>query len=453
MKQELLYQNFVPLSRVVNAAILDNYEDQGKTSQVYTHWALRGLFELNMQIIKGNKRSVYLPVSANTKTAALPADFNGAIFVGTIDDKGFKIPLKANTNLVNLDIIEEVPCESTCPKCNANKEICEGMQVSVETKIVVINGTNYEQTITKKLYENGDYFLESSIPYLDTETDTVVYRTSKEFVVNFDLKDCGCLEDTQENMDNLRICNPELYGQYYATCGRSTDLDGYEIFEENGLIQFSQSYSYSKVYLEYRASMVKINGQYQVPRIAFEALVEWIKWKSVQNKKSVSRFDKRDQFDFYLRAKSNLSKIKNQFNLSRIIRAALEIPKFDIFVENYDSGCCSTSNSITYSNPTYTSVTNSSSNSGGTSTTIQGYVPFSFGVIAGIAGAPTDGSSTWQNDSLKGGLNLNTLILNDTIYTEAKGDFTFDSVTGIIDISPNSFSTSDVLVGNYFKLI
>ena len=168
-------------------------------------------------------------------------------------------------------------------------------------------------------------------------------------------------------------------------------------------------------------------------------------------KKNVSRFDKRDQFEYYKIAKSNLSKVKHRFSLSRIIRAVLEIPKFDIFVENYDVGCFNSSNTkAVYS---YTEKETSSTYTPSGSSVIKGYVPFSIGVIAGMPNAPQDDTNAWQSDSLKGALNLTSLILNDTNLTLAAGDFTFDNTTGIISMPSNKFFTGDVLVGTYFKLI
>jgi len=459
MNENLLYQNFVPLSRVVNAATLDMWEDKGRSQQVYTHWAARGLMELNSHILKGGIRRVLLHVNANTKTATLPADYNGKVFIGFIDERGIKIPLDIDTGLTNTQSITDVPCEDKCPKCNANKAICDDLTITVETVVVVINSVNYDQTITKKLYPNGDYYLESVIPYLDIDTDTVNYRTSKEFIAHIDLTDCGCVECTDENISTIRNCCPDVYCNYFAPCG-CADIDngGYSIFEDTGLIQLSRKFKYSKVYLEYRASMLKINGQYQVPKIAFEALVEWIKYKAIQNKRNVSRLDRNDQWNHYIIAKGNLSKVKNRVSISNILFAALKTPKFDVFVE-YD---------YHYTTPTVTSVTtdtscdvsnrNDSGGSGGGGSVppapTSGYVPFSFGVIAGMPNAPVDQEDFWQSDSLKGALNLVSFILNDTNYTLAKGDFSFDSSTGTIRLNNgNVFFTGDVLVGTYFKIL
>jgi hypothetical protein len=80
------------------------------------------------------------------------------------------------------------------------------------------------------------------------------------------------------------------------------------------------------------------------------------------------------------------------------------------------------------------------------------YVPYSLSVIAGMPDAPVNGSSVYQTNRLKGAMNLDFMILNDTYWTIIAGDFTFDSNEGVIDISPNIFYTGDTLVTNYFKM-
>lgn len=450
-----LYNNFVPLSRVVNAAIIDSYEDKGKVEQVYSHWACRGLFEINMQILKGGKRSVLLHVNGNTHTATLPPDFNGEVFVG-VEINGTKHPLRLDTKLVDTKNVQDIPCEDKCPKCNCDKAICNDLTTTVTTSIVVINSVNYEQTVIKRLYPNGDYYLESSVPFLDIETNAVSYRTLKELVAKIDLKPCGCVEETTDNIETIRTCNQEVYLDYFAPCGcEITDFGGYQIFEESGLIQFSPNFKFQKIYLEYRVSMLKINGQYQVPKIAFETLVEWTKYKSIQNKRNISRLEKNDQWNHYIIAKGNLKILKTRASLANLIQALSSTPKFDYYVDNYDFGC---NKDIAVIPAIPTDVCNigtvsSEAGSGGGGGVVSGYVPFSFGVIVGLPNAPAGGFSTWQSDSLKGALNLNSFILQDTNYTLVSGDFKFDSVTGTIDISPNTFFAGDALTGIYFKKI
>lgn len=447
-----LLKHLSPLSSIVNAAIIDTHEDKGKVEQTFYHWGARGVKKLNTELFKSGKRRVLLTVNKSTHTATLPPDFDGELFVGYIDNAGYKVPIRHNNDLVNLDGIDEPACEDKCPKCNSNKSICNDLAITVETSTVTINGNNYEQTVTKKMYPNGDYFLESSIPYFDATSETVIYHTSKEFITHIDLKPCGCVDNTVANVEAIKICNPDVYCRYYANYASTSDKGEYNIFPETGLIQLSPSFPSNKLYLEYRGFLLKVNGQYQVPFAAFETLVEWIKWKYIADKRSVSRLDKRDQFSRYQLEKNNLSIVLTRTSLSRILNAILTTPKFDIFIDHWRSDCATTVTEVV-ALPASADCTDSGIASSNSSHVVTGYIPYTLGVIAGMPSAPVNESSTFQLDALKGAINLNLLALNDTTLTLTKGDFTFDPITGVIDISPNKFYTGDVLVGSYFKLV
>lgn len=229
--------DMVPLHKVVAAAIIDSGEDAGKTEAYYFHWAAREFKSLNRKILKTSNGKVSLPVNFNTRTATLPADFMHETFVGYISG-GQKVPLTMNHKLVDTQNVVEAECINYCPRCNQDKAICEDLQVTEEVNLITINGTAYEQKIVKKLYPNGDYYLETTNPFYNVATATVVYKTAKKFIANLDLKPCGCLETTNENLTTLSTFCPDVYGCYYATCSPSCDVDNgsYRIFEETGLL-------------------------------------------------------------------------------------------------------------------------------------------------------------------------------------------------------------------------
>lgn len=451
--ESTLLKHLSPLSSVVNAAIIDTHEDKGKVEQSFYHWGARGVKKLNTELFKGGRRRVFLTVNKSTYTATLPPDFDGEMFVGYIDRAGYKVALKRNGDLLNADGIEDIPCEDKCQKCNSNKSICNDLSITADTSTVVINGSNYEQTVTKKMYPNGDYFLESYIPYLNSD-NTVIYHTSKEFITHIDLKPCGCVEDSASNIQTIKVCNPDVYGKYYSPCC-AQDGGEYNILPEMGLIQLSPSFPASKLYLEYTGFLLKINGQYQVPSAAFETLVEWIKWKYVADKRNISRFDKDYQFNRYRIEKRNLGVVLTRTSLARILNALLVTPKFDIFVDIYS--CHRGMPEVEILTEAQAAIDDCgdvivTTPSSDDKPCLQ-YVPYSISVIAGMPDAPIDGTSVYQTDRLKGALNLSFIVLNDTYWTQIAGDFTFNSVDGSIDISPNKFYTGDTLVGNYFKLV
>ena len=470
-------QRTVPLYRVVSAAIIDTHEDVGRVFQIYSHWAARGLKKLTKQYLKTGLRKAIITVNRNTNTATLPPDFHEEVFVGPIID-GRKIPLRLRNDLVDTKNIEEIACVDRCPKCNQDKQICEDLTITEETVLVVINDSTYEQTIIKKLYPDGSYYLESRIPVLDIETETVVYRTVKEFITALDLKDCGCIDDTDENIEKIKCNCYDVYCNYYAPCNDCCDpqYGGYKIFEETGMIQFDGAGSFNKIYMEYWGFMPKKNGQYQVPEVAFEALVEWVKYKSIQNKRNVSNILVDRWWQNYLVEKGNMAKILGRISINQIIQAIGLIPKFDIdhYVCEPVAGLLDTTTASGFAG--IASTTNSTSGSGGTSTgesecgdtpavcpptSSKSFVPFDIAVIAGNGtGTPTPGVNTYQNDKLKGALGVNMIIVNNNNETIKAQQFTLDTTTGIITrfqgdgVTPNEWVAGDVLiVPTFFKLV
>lgn len=138
-----LYKRFIPITRVINAALIDTYGDVTKSKEVYMHWAARGLKALQKQVIKTGKRRVMIDVNKSFMSATLPSDFleENLQFVGFIDERGYKIALGNDTRLTNDKSIETIECEDTCPKCKQDKGICNDLTVTETTEVEVITTT------------------------------------------------------------------------------------------------------------------------------------------------------------------------------------------------------------------------------------------------------------------------------------------------------------------------
>lgn len=453
----------VPLYKVVMAAITDSFEDIGKVEQRYSHWAARKLKQLNRQSLKTGKRSVTLTINRSTNTATLPADFNVESFVGVIVD-GKRIPIKLRPELVDSKNVEDIPCDDTkCPKCSQDTQICNDLTVTEETELVAIHDSVYEQTVVKKLYPDGSYYLETRIPVWDEDNSVVIYTTTKQFIAALDLKPCGCIDDTPANIETIKCCCFDVWAQYYAPCDNActTDYGGYRIFENTGLIQFDAVGKFSKVYMEYYGFMPKKNGQYQVPEVAFETLVKWVQFMNVDGKKNVPNVDKRWRLDRYEVERKAMEKEMGRISLSQIIQSIGLIPKFDIGESLYDYVCNNSSTIATSSVPTVavTSACDAAAVAQVCAST-KGLVPFQIAVIAGMgANTPTPGTNSYQLDALKGALNLNEIRVNNNNETILAGQFTFDSATGTIyrwqgdGVTANNWNAGDILIANFSKLI
>lgn len=438
----------VPLIKVVKAAIIDTYGDINSMQQMYLHWAGRGTKKMQREVLRMGGKKVLITINENTKTATLPLDFDSETFVGVIDSRGQKVPLKLNSNLADNCSYEEIDYENKCTSCGQDKSICEELSVTETDTIVIINNSSYIDKVVKKLYPNGDYYLETTKHVLSLADDTVSPFVTKEFITNLGLKPCGCLETTTDNIANLRNHCYETYCCHYAPCDCNCVEGGYAIFEETGLIQFDYSFPYTKVYLEYVGFLPKKNGQYVVPEVAFETLVEYVKFKSVCNKKNVPLSERMWYERSYLRERGNMMKINGRVFLSSIVNASRKVPRFNIDFGETWYGCFS-SNTITTTSSSYASSTTTTSSS----TTIINNTGFQLAVLTGRGiGHPVDGQSTYQNNLLKGSTDTEFVFLAKQTLSKIKQDFTLDTITGIIDISPLTFIDGDDLIIPYNKI-
>lgn len=455
-------KRLVPLRKVVSAAIIDTHEDIGKVEQTYSHWAARGFKKLDREVLNSSRRRVTLTVNRSTNTATLPPDFDEETFVGVIVG-GRKVPLRMRTDLVDNKHIEDIPCEDRCEKCNQDKAICNDLTITEETTTVVIYDNTYEQTVIKKLNPDGSYYLETRIPVWDVASEEVIYTTTKQYIANIDLKPCGCIDETPENIATIQCCCPEVYNSYYAPCDNScvTDYGGYKIFEETGIIQFDRIGKFTKVYIEYWGFLVKKHGRYYIPEVAFETVVEWVKYKTVQNKKNVPSRITQDWFDNYRRERSSMEKVLGRISLSMIIQAASLTPKFDIDEFVYEPVTIDVEAVVTTATTPEGDCTATTTAPCPTpSTPSQVWTPFGIAVIAGVGSGPVQGVNTYQDDKLKNAVGVEIIVVNHSTEMKVNQDFTIDTVTGILSrwqgdgVTPNDWFDGDVLVvPTFFKLV
>lgn len=362
-------RTFIPINKAVKQAAMDMYADYEKVQAQYTAWAVRGIKKLTRESLKSPIRRAILPVNQNLNNAVLPCDFKEEIGVYVINSCNEKVPLITNPNIINSALIEELPCEPECPaKCACYpKQLCNDIQTTQVINKITINDVEYDQTVTSTLLPNGEYYIVTTTPVFNTVTSAVDYVDSKEYVTTFDLAECGCIKPTPQNNCRLEACCFDAWCCYCAPCSSSTsDVGGYKIFEENGTIHFDGSISATKIYLEYRGFLPKSGNEYLIPEVCFETIVEYTKHKSIANKKGVPQWERRDQFDAYVRERTNMTKSTIRLPLADIIHSALLVPKFSY---NYNR-CGGDGRFVADTSSSLNSSSNGSSNSSVTNTTV-----------------------------------------------------------------------------------
>lgn len=329
-------KRLVPLRRVVRAAVADLHEDLGTVEQVLSHFAARGLAKLDRETLKSTGKKIIIPINSNTNNAVLPIDFEQEIGVYVIIN-GRKVPLSLRPNLVDEENIEIAQCVDKCERCGQSASICNDLTITETIESVLVNDQTSppqyaDKTVIKRLYPNGDYFLETTTPVWDFETDTVAYSTKKEFITAIDLKPCGCIEESASNIEKIKTCCPDVWCCYFAPCDSvcNPGIGGYKIFEDSGLLKLDNPGKITQIYLEYYGFLAKRNGQWMVPAVAFETLVEWIKHKWTWNKRNLPRWERLDQQNKYKEERGSMEKVLGMISLSLIMEAALSTPKFDM---------------------------------------------------------------------------------------------------------------------------
>lgn len=449
-----LNTHLIPLSKVVAASIVDTYSDIGNTELRFNFWAVREARKILRQSFNSGKQYATLIVNKNTNTATLPLDVRNLLFVGYIYN-GQKIPIILKTTLVNDKAVKDIPCDDACPRCNQSKSICNDLTVTESTEIVTVNGSNYTLTTIKKLYNNGNYYLEKNIPYFNTVTSTVEFTTTKEFITTLDLLPCGCLATTPENLAKVETFCPDVFGCYYASCAPcDTSMGGYRVFEETGLIQLESRFKSDKLYIEYSGFMPKLNGQLAVPEVAFEVIVEGVKLRAIKNKNNVSLRNIQWQTLEYNKVRSAMDKELGAISLDRILQAITLTPKFDISWERRYDFCGVSPVATQVDAPvdceTSSTITNTNNNDNMPFTYLA---PFALSVIVDNGGgSPVSNTFSWTSLQLVNALNVETIVVNNNIESKAKGEFTFDSATGTI-VRVNPFQPADVIIFSFAKYI
>lgn len=446
------YKSFVPLKKVVSAAIIDSHEEIGKCRELYTHWAARGLRKLERESLKSSKKRVLLPVNRNTMTATLPPDFKEEMYVGVYDEKrGVRKPIYKNENIVGGIDVDDF--EDKCESCKQPKGICNDLETVETEETVIINGSAVVKKTIKKIYPDGKYYLEEIIPYWNTVTESIEYVTTKKYLGKFDVLPCGCISDIGENKKLIKKHCPSVYACYYSKCNDKCDIGigSYNILEEQGLIQLSYNYPYEYVYLEYLGFMNKVNGEFVVPEVAFETLVEYVKFKAYCNRKNTALAERNWYFQNYDRERRNMMKVLGRLSLSQIIMAARSLPNFQIVYKDDCYPCCVSKKSNVYrtnKRDVCASVIKSCP-----AVPNKCLTPFTLALKVGEGGfAPEDGEYSFTHPELIGAVNLEYLIIDNNNESKKYGDFTFDSTTGTIT-RVNKFMLDSVVIIPFAKYV
>lgn len=304
----------ITLDTAVKEAALELGEDYSRVKATFTQLAFSVYRKLVNTTYRTPAKRVLLDVHKNLNSVKLPNDFKEDIFIGIIDNCDKKLALRNNTEI--LAQVDYTPCIETCSECNQPKDICENLNTEEITESKTILGNSYIKKTYKK-YKNGTYFLEVHDWILNIDSNIVEEFITKEFITEFDTNKCGCIKNTEENLEKVKkfcnSCYDTCYNWCNSTCLNVCDNGGYKIID--GYIYIDKAIKIEKLYLEYRGDMQKVDGEWVIPDILLEVIKAGIKLKYRQDRLNIPEIEKRRLKSVYEEELADMKKYRRRISL------------------------------------------------------------------------------------------------------------------------------------------
>jgi hypothetical protein len=328
----IVENSVVPLSDAIKAMAMLTGEDYTKVKSSYGFFAAYSWDEINRQYIGQSIEKALLPVHKSLNTISIPLCAKEILFVGVIDDCGRKVELTNRTKLTSG--VSKIPCEDLCNSCNQPTDICDKLiDFPPETKTVVIDGNSYTNTYTRS-FDNGVFYIKKEIWVKDYTTNAVKQVVEREIINEYDTLECGCIAPTNDNIEKIKADCYSCYCSCYAPCSSGEyDLGGYRVFSKQGVIQLEKNLGYNHIYVEWRSSLPRVNGELVLPEEALQSVVAGGIYYSTQSKKNVNIGTVEKNLREYKRVKKNMHIERCRLSIDDIKASVRRIPKFDISLD------------------------------------------------------------------------------------------------------------------------
>lgn len=267
----------------------------------------------------------------------LPECCSMFINVGSLNSCSEYVPYGNYNNMPTVPF-EEV--EAVCT-CEGGIKDCIQTYEKTEEDVTISSGT-FAKTTIKKVMSNGDVYIYTNTPtqLYDTEGQEVGtelepvpnYIESESYVCNLDLKPCGCVALSQENMvkisgfccpQTISLCNDLCTSQFNQPKQGSLTLnsDGYYKYSEQDRTVYLYGTIPEQVLINFQTSGEDLNDE-QLPLFALEAFYAGMDFYNSRYSKTMNRLDKREYSLAWADAKTQLE---------------LKLPRNKMIIDNFDN--------------------------------------------------------------------------------------------------------------------
>lgn len=315
-------REWVPLSKVVDYAIIDDWDDAQVNRQRFNNWAIRGYRKLNLNLLR-YVQNVLIPIDPKTGTGHLPDNYRKAISAGYYDLCGMYTDIM---QVGMIDVMKEKKCNCGCDVCGCSADsFCDSVSYETTEEIVNIAGNPYTNVTVRRFDKKTATYMEQKDEWIYVaKTDKVEKRTTVSSLCTLETKPCGCVAETPENVQQLKNCGCCGVWEYYGRNNYCND-DYFSIDEENGLIHIGMS-DVRYVRLKYYAHLPMKNGEVMIPAVAIETLAAWILFKRDNRRRSLGLGEKDRSYLNYKRERSELRKNIFPIRMSVIENALNLVP-------------------------------------------------------------------------------------------------------------------------------
>jgi hypothetical protein len=263
-----------------------------------------------------------------TSTFHYPSDCLRIVRVDWLDadNRRHYMEHDASINTKKLEVSPTAKCK--CQKCNCTVDFCSSFSSNTLTEEdVTINGQVYKKVTKQRICPNGDIMQEITEPYgadagqIGDEASVmgIQYRTREVLIEKLEMKDCGCIADTPEN---LRKC-----AQY---CGvpPSCSSDECEKYFQQREGKYRDDSETQTVYVwdcnaRYALVSYVSNGEgrceeIMIPEYYRDALYAGMFYFSIQFKTNIGAYEKRMADDKFDQECMELVKFENPIDMEAI---------------------------------------------------------------------------------------------------------------------------------------
>jgi len=239
-------------------------------------------------------------------------------------------------NIVELSKDNSIPTVSYADvgkyDCGCPKGISECITTTTTTtEIITIQGVQYTKTVKIVVASNGDMYKEVTEPVANLDANgiskgDVTMETYKELICSLSVKDCGCVEVSEDNMNKISsCCSPITINGINILCQKSytsytplkeNNPNGHYNYDNSNVVYVS-GVKQDQVLVNYKTTGDAEDDEV-IPDYALMAFFDGMKSINNSYSNSVDRFQKRESKLQYNISKNDLRDLleRNKINVN-----------------------------------------------------------------------------------------------------------------------------------------